>query len=94
MANKKSAAQQAIKDMLASNMNIGMFIGEINSVHILNAEIGITEVYARKQKKVETKVEVKIKVNYMPPEVYKPAPRRRHVFINGVMQLFDDYDND
>lgn len=100
MANKITASQQAIKDMLAANMDISMFIGKIKSFHALNIEIGITEKYAGKTS-IEVKVEVEKKEedkakknsNYMPPEVFKPAPRKVYVFINGCMCIDDEYDN-
>ena len=41
MANKKSCAAQAIKDMLELGMDITMFIGTVNRVHNMNNVIGI-----------------------------------------------------
>lgn len=97
MARRKSAAQQALKDMLEEELNISVFISQINVVHRMNRDIDIIERYERikPKPKSEVKVEVSVKFsNYMPPEVYKPAPKRRYTFINGCMCLFDDYDND
>lgn len=94
MANKKSAARQAIKDMLAENLDITMFIGKVNRYHALNELIGIDN-EPIPVVKVEVKVEVEIPIhNYMPPEVFKAPKRTRYVFINGVQCLFDEYDND
>lgn len=93
MARRKTAAQQAIKDMLAQEMDISMFINQVTSIHLLNEEIGITEKYAKPI--VKMKVEVRVSIgNYTPPEALKPLPRKRYTFINGCMCLFDDYDND
>lgn len=92
MANKKSSAAQAIKDMLEMGIDITFFAGNINRIHVMNAEISIvTKERAAKREKTE----VKMKVNYMPPEVYKPASRRV-LMINpdGTVALGIEWDFD
>lgn len=100
MARKKTAAQQALKDMFESKLNTKMFNGEITLVHELNEMIGITEKYSsvkspyRKVVKVVTKVKVSVH-NYMPPEVYQAPPKRR-IIINpdGTVGLYSEWDMD
>lgn len=65
MANKKSSAQQAIKDMLEAGIDVSFFMMTIREYHILNAEIGIV-----------TKEKAKPKPKVKKEKVYvKPAPK-------------------
>lgn len=93
MANKRSSAAQAIRDMLEMGIDITFFTGNVNKIHAMNAEISIiTKESAVKRVKV---TEVEVKVNYMPPEVYKPAPKKRLVINpDGTVALGLDWDFD
>ena len=59
MANKRTSSSQAIKDMLAENLDITFFIGNILTFHMLNAGIGI--ITKEKAVKVEKPKKVKPK---------------------------------
>lgn len=90
MARLKSAAAQAIKDMLAANMDISMFIGVMRQIHSLNDEVGITERYTRNKPTVKVKVEIELKWDYQVPEALKPLPRKKWVINpDGTIALFE-----
>lgn len=100
MANKRTAASQAIKDMLNAQIEVSMFNGKINYNHYLNEIIGITEKWANERTKVsikpKVKVEIEIYVNYQVPEALKPALVKMHRRNpDGTIAIFDDeWDND
>ena len=59
MANHKSSAAQAIKDMLELGIDVTFFTGHITELHVLNAKINIitkTEVKMEKKHIIYTKV--------------------------------------
>lgn len=92
MANYKSSAKQAIKDMLESGLDITFFIGELRHLHKLNTEIGIES----KPVKIKLKVEVTVNVNIYVPDNRMPLPKRRTMFNpDGTVAVFmdDDWDN-
>lgn len=92
MANKQSAYQAALKDMKEANESTYFFEGKVKLNHYLNSLLGITSEPVKVA--IEAKVEVKVKVNYMPPEVYKPVPRKvRVINPDGTIAIFgDDWD--
>lgn len=69
MANKKSPAAQAIKDMLELGLDISFFTCNVNRVHELNLLIGIVT----KEKKL--KKEKKSKHKFYTP-IVSPIPKR------------------
>lgn len=91
MANHKSSAAQAIKDMLELGINVSFLTGHIKEVHMLNVEIGII-----------TREEVRKVERHEPIRVYKPkpAPKPQHVYnrrviinIDGTVSIeFEEWD--
>lgn len=76
MANHKSSAAQAIKDMLELDIDVTFITGHINKLHILNAEINIiTKDNVKKEKKHRTTKKS------MP----KAAPKLQHVYNQRII---------
>ena len=76
MANRKSPAAQAIKDMLELGIDVTFFTGHISEIHVLNAEISIIT----KSKVKRVKKEAHIKRAYLP----KAAPKPKHVYNHSI----------
>lgn len=76
MANKRSSAAQAIKDMLELGLNVSFFTGCIGKVHVMNAEISII-----------TKESVKIQKKVKPVRVQAPKvqPTPKHVYNQKII---------
>lgn len=88
MANKKSPAAQAIKDMLELGIDVTVFTGNITKIHMLNAEISIiTKETSKPKEKVK---EVKAKPY---PHKTKPQPiqhrynRRIIINVDGTVSI-------
>ena len=91
MANRKSAAAQAIKDMLELGLDIVFLTGNVNRLHVMNAAVGITTKEKSVKKVREIKVSVKIKVTA------KVSYDRRSFFINPdgtISSVGADWDMD
>lgn len=73
MANRKSPAAQAIKDMLELNLEVSFFTGKIRKYHMLNAQAGIITVEV-----VTSKEEKKAKPHTPKP---KKAPKCKHTYV-------------
>lgn len=76
MANRKSAARQALKDMLECKLDITFFKGKVRHLHLLNEEIGIIREETIPAVKIE--VEVKVIPNYMVREALEPRPTKKY----------------
>lgn len=76
MANRKSPAAQAIKDMLELGIDVTFFTGHIEELHVLNAEISIITKDKVKKVKKETKTRV-----YAP----KATPTPKHVYNKRIV---------
>lgn len=89
MANKKSPAIQAIKDMLELDIDITFFTGNINNIHAMNAEIGIITKEKAERKVKEVKVTVRVK-----PAPAKPKYDKVPFIINpdGTIAISGDWD--
>lgn len=77
MANRKSPATQAIKDMLELGIDVTFFTGHIHELHVLNAEISI--ITKEEVKKVEKEIKPK---RYHAP---KAAPAPKHVYNQRII---------
>lgn len=94
MANKKSAAAQAIRDMQAAQLDVQMFSGQVRRIHALNIELGIVSNVPVEVVKQEIKIRVSIH-NYQVPEALVPLPRKRYMRNpDGTIAVFGDWDND
>lgn len=80
MANKKSPAAQAIKDMLELGMDVTFFVGNITKFHVLNAEISISTKERVKRQKRERLIKV------CAP---KPIPKSKHVYNQRIIINID-----
>lgn len=80
MARQKTAAMQAIRDMLECKIDVSFLIGNIRKYRNLNIEIGIETETPQPKKSVE--IQVSVAVNYMPPEVHKTYVPRYFRTIN------------
>ena len=77
MANHKSSAAQAIKDMLELGIDVTFFTGHITELHVLNAKINIiTKTEVKREKKQAKPVKV-----YKP----KPTPKPKHVYNQRII---------
>lgn len=83
MANRRSSARQALKDMLEAGLDISFLLGKIRELHQLNAEINIITREVIEPKIVETNIKVNVTINYMVPEAVKPAPKPRFYYAMG-----------
>lgn len=89
MANKKTSAAQAIKDMLELGIDITLLLGNVSDIHVMNAEIGIITKERAKRRVKEVKVTVKVKAAPV-----KPKYDRRPFIINpdGTIAISGDWD--
>lgn len=102
MANKRSSARQALKDMLEAGLDISFLEGKLRENHQLNAEINIITREYFKPKVVETKVEVHVAFHYTTPEAVKKAPKPQYYYAMGPhgtiirrkLYCSDGYDRD
>ena len=76
MANRKSPAAQAIKDMLELGIDVTFLTGHIAEIHVLNAKISIIT----KSKVKKVKKEVHPKRVCLP----KPALKPKHVYNHSI----------
>lgn len=91
MANKKSAARQALKDMKEMGLDVSFIEGRINRLHSFNARISIiTKEKTRKVVKV-TKTTINITVNTAPKSYHYNSFR---VNPDGTVGIFRDWDFD
>lgn len=81
MANRKSSAAQAIKDMLELGIDVTFLTSHIAEIHVLNAEISIIT----KSKVKKVKKEVHPKRVYLP----KPEPKLKHVYNHSIIINID-----
>lgn len=90
MANKKSSAAQAIKDMLELGLDVAFFIGSVNAIHKMNAEIGIIT----KERTMKRVKEVKVTVSIKTTVRVKPHYDRKPFIINpdGTISIDGDWD--
>lgn len=83
MANRKSPARQAIKDMLELGFDVTFFTNNIRSIHMLNIEIGIVT----KERAVKVIKKKKPKVNRPKPQTksWTPKPQpKKHVYNQNI----------
>ena len=84
MANRRTSAQQALKDMKELNMDITFFTGNLMAFHMLNIEIGIVT----KEKAEKVIKERKPKANKPKPKRYSWTPKPctpKHVYNHTVI---------
>ena len=83
MANHKSSAAQAIKDMLELGIDVTFFTGHITELHMLNINVGIITKDRIKRVKKEPKKEPKPK----PKKIYAPKaiPTPKHVYNQRII---------
>lgn len=80
MANKKSPASQAIKDMLEMGIDVTFFTGNIMKIHVMNSRVNIiTKEHVKKEKRVK------------PAKVYAPkaTPTPKHVYNQRIVINID-----
>jgi hypothetical protein len=96
MANKQSASQAAIKDMLACHMNVSMFIGAIKSITTLNEELGINnDRVSHKTATPKYKEEVHKGHHYQVPDIkLQVKVTIRVINPDGTVGLYNDHDWD
>lgn len=88
MANRKSAARQALKDMKEAKLNISFFIGNLHKHHSLNISINIDDKPVKQPTKVVERVIVIREVYKIPkPKMYKMNP-------DGTISIYSDWDRD
>ena len=84
MANRRTSAQQALKDMKELNMDITFFTGNLMAFHMLNIEIGIIT----KERAEKVIKEHKPKANKHKPKRYSWTPKPctpKHVYNHTVI---------
>ena len=79
MANHKSIAAQAIKDMLELGIDVTFLTGHITELHMLNINVGIITKIVKKEPKKEPKPEPK-KI-YAPKAILTP----KHVYNQRII---------
>ena len=79
MANYKSIAAQAIKDMLELGIDVTFLTGHITEIHMLNINVGIITKREKKEPKKEPKPE--------PKKIYAPKaiPTPKHVYNQRII---------
>lgn len=78
MANHKSSARQAIKDMMELGIDVSYFTGLITEFHRLNAEISIvTKEKVKRSRKTEQ--------TYVPDYTPKAVPQPKHVYNRRII---------
>lgn len=91
MANRKSVAAQAIKDMLELGIDVTLLIGHIEEIHVMNAEIGIvTKTKSKKVKKAPKINSVTVKTFTAPKHMYN---RTIIINVDGTVSVeFTEWD--
>ena len=79
MANYKSSAAQAIKDMLELGIDVTFLTSSITELHMLNINVGIITKRVKKEPKKEPKPE--------PKKIYAPKaiPTPKHVYNQRII---------
>lgn len=81
MANHKSSAAQAIKDMLELGIDVTFLTGHITEIHMLNINVGIITRIKRVKKEPKMEPKLELKKIYAPKAISTP----KHVYNQRII---------